>query len=419
MLFRGQITRLRRICARLSWRTVRVCEVLQRNKGGRFACLLLSMRGLLLCCAIAPFLADCSKQGPAESSLGAPEVLVTEVIQQNVPVVKEWIGSLDGSVNADIRARVSGYLVSQNYKEGTLVHQGDLLFQIDPSTYEAAVEQAKSALAQAEANQLQSEQTEKRETQLFEQKVESKQNLDNAIQGNAAAKAQVKAQQATLKQAQLNSDFTKILAPVTGVAGIANPGIGDLVGPSDAQPLMTISTVDPIKVYFRISEQNYLKVAKRIEENRTAGESPPPVEIVLADGSLHGQRGKFSAVDRDVDQQTGTIRLAALFPNPANILRPGGFVRVRVTVRKLQGALLVSQRAVNELQTSYEVAVVGGDNRVEKRSVTVGERVGSLWVIEDGLKPGDRIIVEGMQKVRDGQTIKPMPWTSSTLTKAQ
>ena len=230
---------------------------------------------------------------------------------------------------------------------------------------------------------------------------------------------QVKAQQAALKQAQLNLDFTKILAPVTGVAGIANPGIGDLVGPSDAQPLMTMSTVDPIKAYFRISEQDYLKYARRVEEARAAGESPPPVEIVLADGSLYGHQGKFSAVDRDVDQQTGTIRLAALFPNPANILRPGGFVRVRVIVRKLQGALLVPQRAVNELQTSYEIAIVGGDNKVEKRSVTVGERIGSLWVIEDGLKPGDRVIVEGMQKVRDGQTVKPMPWTSSTLTKAE
>jgi membrane fusion protein, multidrug efflux system len=389
------------------------------NKAGRFVYSMLSTRSLLLCCAIAPFLSGCSKESSGETSFGVPEVQVTEVLQQDVPVVREWIGSLDGSVNADIRARVSGYLVSQNYKEGTLVHEGALLFQIDSSTYEAAVEQAKSAVAQSEANQIQSEQTEKRERQLFEQKVESQQNLDNAIQANTAAKAEVKAQQAALRQAQLNLDFTKISAPVTGIAGIANPGIGDLVGPSDAQPLMTMSTVDPIKAYFRISEQDYLKYARRAEEARAAGESPPPVEIILADGSVYGNQGKFSAVDRDVDQQTGTIRLAALFSNPANILRPGGFVRVRVTVRKLPGALLVPQRAVNELQTSYEVAVVGGDNKVQIRSVHVGDRVGSLWVIEDGLKPGDRIIVEGMQKVRDGQTVKPMPWTSSTLTKAQ
>ena len=331
----------------------------RQSKAGRiFAYLMVSTRCLILSFAIAPVLSGCSKKGPDPSSFGAPEVLVTQVIQQDVPVVKEWIGSLDGSVNAEIRARVSGYLVSQNYKEGTLVHQGDLLFQIDPSTYEAAVEQSKSALAQSQANQVQFEQTEKRETQLLAQKVESQQNVDNAIQANAAAKAEVMAQQAALRQAQLNLDFTKIHAPVTGIAGIANPGIGDLVGPSDAQPLLTMSTVDPIKVYFKISEQDYLKVAKRGEESRAAGESLPPVEIVLADGSLYPHQGKFLAVDRDVDQQTGTIRLAALFPNPANVLRPGGFVRVRVTVRILKGALLVQQRAVNELQTSYEVAVV-------------------------------------------------------------
>jgi membrane fusion protein (multidrug efflux system) len=336
-----------------------------------------------------------------------------------VPVVREWIGTLDGSVNADIRARVTGYLVSQNYKDGTLVHQGDLLFQIDSSTYEAAVEQAKSALAQAEANQLQAEQTEKRETQLFEQKVESQQNRDNAVQANTAAKAEVKAQEAALRQAQLNLQFTRITAPVTGIAGIANPGIGDLVGPSDAQPLMTMSTVDPIKAYLKISEQDYLKLARKIEQARGAGEVPPPAQIVLADGTLYPHQGKFSAVDRDVDQQTGTIRLAALFPNPNNILRPGGFVRVRVTVRDIQGALLVPQRAVNELQTSYEIGVVGGENKVEIRSVKVGDRVGSLWVIEDGIKQGDRVIVEGAQKVRAGDVVKPMPWTPSTATKAQ
>jgi RND family efflux transporter MFP subunit len=351
--------------------------------------------------------------------IGPQEVLVTEVIQQDVPVVREWIASLDGSVNADIRARVSGYLVSQNYKEGTLIHQGDLLFQIDPSTYEAAVEQAKSALAQSEANQLQAEQSEKRETQLFEQKVESAQSRDNAVQANIAAEAEVKAQQAALRQAQLNLQFTKIIAPVTGIAGIANPGIGDLVGPSDAQPLMTMSTVNPIKAYLKISEQDYLRFARRVDQEHAAGEMAPPAEIILADGMLYPHQGKFSAVDRAVDQQTGTIRLAALFPNPDNVLRPGGFVRLRVTVRNIPGALLVPQRAVNELQTSYEVALVGEDNKVEIRSVKVGDRVGKLWVIEEGIKPGDRVIVEGAQKVRDGQLVKPMPWTASPATKAQ
>ena len=192
---------------------------------------------------------------------------MTEAIQQDVPVVREWIGSLDGSVNADVRARVSGYLISQNYKEGAVVKQGDLLFQVDPSVYEAAVEQAKAGVAQAEANQLQTEQTEQRETQLYQQKVESKQNLDNAVQNNTAAKAQLKAQQAAQRQAELNLEFTKITAPISGIAGIANPGIGDLVGPSDTNPLTTILMVNLIKVYFQISEQDYLKLAQDMQAN--------------------------------------------------------------------------------------------------------------------------------------------------------
>jgi len=336
---------------------------------------------------------------------------VTEAVQQDVPIVREWIGSLDGSVDADVRARVSGYLLSQNYKEGVVVKEGDLLFQVDPTFYEAAVEQAKAGLAQAQANQLQSEQTEQRETQLFEQKVEPAQNRDNAVQSNTAAKAAVKAQEATLRQAELNLGYTKITAPIGGVVGIANPGVGDLVGPGDANPLATISTVDPIKAYFQISEQDYLKVAQeRVEAKGTNSAWPPPVQIILADGTLYPRPGKFSAVDRQVDNQTGTIRLAALFPNPDNILRPGQFVRVRVTVRTLHDALLVPQRAVNELQTSFELAVVGADNKAEIRAVKVGERVGSLWVVEDGLKPGEKVVVEGLQKVRDNEPVKPTEW---------
>jgi RND family efflux transporter MFP subunit len=359
---------------------------------------------------IVTVLAGCSKSETKDITSEPPEVLVTEAVQQDVPVVREWIGSLDGSVNADVRARVSGYLISQNYKEGALVSKGDLLFQIDPSVYEAAVEQAKASVAQAEANQLQTQQTEQRETQLFGQKVESQQARDNAVQSNTAAKAEVKAQQATLRQAELNLEFTKITAPIAGIAGIANPGIGDLVGPSDANPLTTISTVDPIKVYFQISEQDYLKVAERIEADRSNPVLAPPVEVVLADGSLYPHQGKFSAIDRQVDNQTGTIRLAALFPNQDNILRPGQFVRVRVTVKTLHGALLVPQRAVNELQTSFELAVVGADNKAVIRTVKVGERIGSLWVVEEGLNPGERVVVEGLQKVRDNEPVKPTEW---------
>jgi membrane fusion protein (multidrug efflux system) len=375
---------------------------------------LISARSLARLSAAVVLFSACSKPS-TNAVLDKPqEVLVMEVAQQDVPVVREWIGSLDGSVNADIRARVSGHLISKDYKEGAVVQKGDLLFEIDPSTYQAALEQAKSSLAQAQANQLQTEQTEQRETELFEKKVESQQSRDNAIQSNAAAKAEVKAQEATVRQAELNLQFTRITAPITGVAGIANPGIGDLIGPSDAQPLMTMSTVDPIKAYFQISEQDYLKLARKIESAHATGEVAPPVEIILADGSLYPIQGKFATIDRQVDQQTGTIRIEALFANPNNILRPGQFVRVRVAVRNTQGALLVPQRAVNELQTSYELGVVDGANRVQIRQVKVGEKVGSLWIIEDGLKAGDQVVVEGLQRIRDGQTVKPVAWSTPT-----
>lgn len=377
---------------------------------------LISAGTVALSGAALALLSACSKPA-TNAALDQPqEVLTMQVLQQDVPVVREWIGSLDGSVNADVRARVSAHLISKDYKEGAVVQKGDLLFEIDPSTYEAALEQAKASLAQAQANQLQTDQTEKRETELFEKNVESQQNRDNAIQSNAAAKAEVKAQEAAVRQAELNLQFTKITAPISGVAGIANPGIGDLVGPSDAQPLTTISTVDPIKAYFQISEQDYLKLARRLESARKTGEVAPPVGIILADGSLYPIQGKFATIDREVDQQTGTIRIEALFANPNNMLRPGQFVRVRVTVRDTRGALLVPQRAVNELQASYEVAVVDGANRAEIRPVKVGEKVGSLWVIEDGLKVGDRVVVEGMQRIRDGQMVKPVAWTAPTPT---
>jgi membrane fusion protein (multidrug efflux system) len=224
----------------------------------------------------------------------------------------------------------------------------------------------------------------------------------------------VKAQEAAVRQAQLNLQFTKLTAPVTGIAGIANPGIGDLVGPSDTQPLTTISTVDPIKAYFQLSEQDYLKAAQSLKRDENGRVEQPPVEIVLSNRELYPRSGKFSAVDRQVDQQTSTIRLAALFPNPQNVLRPGQFVRVRVTVKTQQGALLVPQRAVNQLQTSYEVAVIGGDNKVQMRSVKVGELFGALWVIEDGLKAGEHVVVEGLQKIRDGELTRPMPWTKAS-----
>ena len=365
-------------------------------------------------CGAVWLLDACSRREGSADLSGPPEVLVTEVLQQDVPVVREWIGSLDGSVDADVRARVSGYLISKDYKEGAVVRTGDLLFQIDPTTYQALLEQAKAALTQAQANQVQTGQTEKRMLELFAQKAESAQDRDNAVQQNDAAKAAVKAQEAAVRQAEINLEWTKLKAPVTGIAGIANVNVGDLVSPTDANPVVTISTVDPIKAYFQLSEQDYLKAQQNIERDSTGKVLAPPAELILADGTLYPEKGKFSAVDRQVDSQTGTIRLAALFPNPQNVLRPGQFIRVRLTVRVRHGALVVPQRAVNQLQTSYEVAVVGADNKAEVRTVKVGEPFGSLWVIEEGLKPGERVVVEGLQKVRDGQPVKSMPWTKTS-----
>ena len=364
-------------------------------------------------CLVVSVLVGCSKHPPSVPNLGPPEVLVTDALQKDVPVVREWIGSLDGSTNADVRAQITGRLISKDYQEGKLVHAGDLLFQVDPSSFQAALEQAKANLTQAEANQIQTQLTEEEMVGLFEKRVESKQNRDNAVQANTAAKATVKAQQAAVNQAQINLDYCKIKAPITGIAGIANPGIGGLVSPTDSQPLTTISDLDPIKAYFYISEQDYLKVAKWREEHKDSAEAAPPVQLILADGALYDRSGRVAVLDRSVDNQTGTIRLAALFPNPENVLRPGQFVRVRITARTLAGAVVVPQRAVNQLQTSYELAVVGSDKKAEIRTVNVGEQFGSSWVIESGLKPGESVIAEGMQKIKDGEIVKPEPWKPS------
>ncbi|MBV8587864.1 MAG: efflux RND transporter periplasmic adaptor subunit [Verrucomicrobia bacterium] len=366
--------------------------------------------GLPLLCGAALLLAGCSQKKSAALDLGPPVVLVTEATKQDVPDIREWVGSLDGSVNADVRAQVSGRLISRDYKEGSLVQKGELLFQLDPSTYQAALEQAKANLAQAQANQLQTDQQEKRMVDLYNQKVESKQDRDNAVQANTAAKATVQANQAAVDQAQINLNYCKVVAPLTGISGFANPGVGALVSPSDSQPLTTISVVDPIRAYFYLSEQDYLKVAKWRQENPDTAAKPVPVHLFLADGSTYGETGTVDTLDRSVDNQTGTIRLAASFPNSRNILRPGQFVRVRIEARTFKDAVVVPQRAVNQLQTSYELAVVGPDNKAEIRAVEVGDQFDSSWVIESGVKPGEHVIVEGFQKVKDGEVVKPEAW---------
>ena len=352
-----------------------------------------------------------------------PEVEVVRVEQKDVPIWNEWVGTLDGLVNAQIKPQVTGYLLRQTYKEGSFVRKGELLFEIDPRTFQAALDQtraqlanANGQLAQAEANQVKAQLDVNRFTPLAKEQAVSQQDLDNAIQGNVAAQAQVRAAKAQIDAAraqvdaaQLNLSFTRIVSLIDGIVGIAQAQIGDLVGPSIL--LTTVSTLDPIKVYFPVSERGYLDYVKENPDaaKRAAQESQLALELVLADGSHYPNKGSFSFADRQVDVKTGTLRLQGLFPNPGNILRPGQFARVRAITTTKKGALLVPQRAVTELQGGYQVAVVGKDNKVSIRPVKVGERVGSLWIVQEGLKPGERVVAEGIQRVRADMTVNPKP----------
>jgi membrane fusion protein (multidrug efflux system) len=361
-----------------------------------------------------------------------PEVAVVQVEQKDVPIPNEWVGTLDGFVNAQIRPQVTGYLLRRTYQEGSFVKKGQLLFEIDPRTFQAALDQAKAQLAnaegqlaQAEANQVRAQLDVNRYTPLAKEQAVSQQDLDNAVQANVAAQAQVRAAKAQIDAAraqvdaaQLNLSFTRIVSLIDGIGGIAQAQIGDLVGPTSL--LTTVSTVDPIKVYFPVSERGYLDYVKENPDaaKRAAQEKQLVLELLLADGSVYVHKGQFSLADREVDAKTGMLRLQGLFPNPGNILRPGQFVRVRAITTTKKDALLVPQRAVTELQGSYQVAVVGKDNKVEVRPVKVAERVGTQWIIAEGLKPGERVVVEGIQRVRAGVTVTPTPFTTTSKDKS-
>lgn len=368
----------------------------------RWLCFLAAMSAFVIA-------AGCEEKKPAPTAAPPPEVEVVQVIQQDVPVYSEWIGTTDGLVNAKIRAQVSGYLLKQTYKEGATVKKGDLLFEIDPRPFKAALDQALAQLAIAKARFGKTELDVKRYTPLAKESAISQQELDDAIQANLAAKAGVQSAEAAVEQARLNLDFTRIVSPIDGIAGTAIVQIGDLVGPASTNELTTVSTVNPIKVNFPISEREYLEAVqgKAHTGRRQSTAADMPLELILADGKVFPQPGKFSFADRQVDVKTGTIRVAALFPNPGDILRPGQFARVRAVTETRQNALLVPQRSVTELQGSFQVAVVGPDNKVSIRNVKAGERIGSLWVIDEGLEAGERVVVEGVQKVREGQVVSP------------
>ena len=341
-----------------------------------------------------------------------PEVEVITVMPTNVPVFEEWIGTLDGYVNAQIHAQVTGYLLAQNYAEGSQVRTGDALFQIDPRPFQAVLDQAKAKLEQDQAQLGKTELDVKRYTPLAQEQAISQEELDNAVQANLAAKAQVKADEAAVETAGLNLGFTKITSPVDGLAGRALAQIGDLVGQSSAV-LTTVSTIDPIKVYFQISEQSYLSFWQHHAAGSGA-ETNLELQLIFADGSVYPQTGKFYFADRQVNPSTGTLQIAGLFPNPNSILRPGQYGRVRAQTHELTDALLVPQRAVSQLQGAYQVAVVDETNAVHLQPVKVGEQNGANWIIESGLKPGDRVVAEGSQKVKAGMVVVPETYTAIT-----
>jgi membrane fusion protein (multidrug efflux system) len=401
---------------------------------------------LLLVLLLAFALLGCGKEQKAQPQ--APIVEVAEVTQKDVPVFAEWVGTLDGLVNATIRAQVQGYLVKQNYTEGEVVRKGQVLFEIDPREFQSALDQAKamlsqskgaldqtkSALEQAKAEVSQQDArwtTAKanlaRVRPLAEQNAVSKKDLDDAVgtelstrsgveaakagvasaEANIiAAEAQVLGSQAAVEKAQLNLSFTRITSPINGIAGIAKAQIGNLVGPGSIQELTTVSEVNPIKCYVSLSEQEYM----RAQERRPNQVGKVPLELILSDGSTYPHKGEVAFADREVDVRTGTIRVAAIFPNPQSLLRPGMFSRVRAELGVKKAALVIPQQAVTEIQGRYLVAVVGPENKVSIKPVKVGERFGQLWVIEEGLAPGEKVVAEGTQKVKEGMVVSPKPF---------
>src|SRR6266404_2667719 len=357
------------------------------------------------------FAAGCSRKatppGPA-----APEVLVTTVMPKDVPRILERVATLDGFINANINAQVQGYIISRDYQEGSVVKKGDLLFQIDPRPFEAALAQAKGTLAKDQANQAKADADEKRAIDLFNKKVISDQERDTAIAAAGSSRANVEADQAAVKQSELNLEYARIAAPIDGVAGIANAQVGDLVGPSTGS-LTTVSQVDPIKAIVTAGEGPFTDFVSRHPDpdERQRYVNSLEFNLILGNGNVYPQKGTFYALDRNLDPKTGAIRYEVTFPNPGNILRPGQFGKVRFVADMKQGAMVIPQEAVNELQGNFQVAVVDQNNKVSIRPVKMGERIGAMWEVTEGLKPGDKVVVQGLQKAREGSTVTAKDWT--------
>jgi membrane fusion protein (multidrug efflux system) len=360
------------------------------------------------------FSTGCSRK-PAPAALGAPEVLVTTVTPQDVPRVLERVATLDGFINANINAQVQGYIVSRDYQEGSVVKKGDPLFTIDPRPFQAALAQAKGTLAKDQANQVKADADKKRAIDLFKKKVISDQERDTAIAAADSSTANVEADKAAVQQAEINLSYTKITAPIDGMVGFANNQVGDLVGPSTG-PLTTMSQVDPIKAVVTAGEGPFTDFVSRHPDatERNAYVKTLQFELILGNGEVYPQKGNFYALDRSLDVKTGSIRYYVTFPNPGNVLRPGQFGNVRFVADMKKGAMVIPQEAVNELQGSYQVAVVGDDNKVSIRPVKMGERIGAMWEVTEGLKPGDKVVVQGIQKAREGVQVTVKEWTPPT-----
>ncbi len=360
---------------------------------------------------IVGLFAGCSRKSPPAAP-PAPEVLVTTVQPRDVPRVLERVATLDGFINANINAQVQGYIISRDYTEGSVVKKGDMLFRIDPRPFQAALAQARGTLAKDKANEAKTDADEKRALDLFNKKVISDQERDTATAAAGSSRANVEADQAAVEQTELNLGYTRITSPINGLAGFANAQVGDLVGPSSGA-LTTVSQVDPIKAIVTAGEGPFTDFISRHPdpEERKQYLKSLQFELILGTGNVYPHKGKFYALDRNLDPRTGSIRYEVIFPNPGNILRPGQFGKVRFVADIKKDAMVIPQEAVNELQGSFQVAVVGDDNKVSIRPVKVGERIGAMWEVTEGLKPGDRVIVEGIQKAKEGSTVTVKEWT--------
>ena len=367
----------------------------------------------ILCVILTLTLVHCKGETASAPPPPLVQVEVADVIQKDVPIQMEWVGTTDGSNNALIRAQVSGYLMKRPYTEGSFVKKGDLLFELDRSKFQTVLDQALGDQAKAQAQFTKSKQDVDRDTPLAKEGAISQKELDDSIQQHAGAKGALATAKAAVEQAKLNLAWTRIAAPIDGVVGISKAQIGDLIDVNTE--LTSISTLDPIRVYFPVSEQEYFEAAEKIQQgykDQKEGKeySLALLELVLGGEKVYPHKGQFHLVDRQVDTKTGTIRVAALFPNPNNLLRPGQFARVRAVTKMKEKAILIPQRAVTEMQGSYQAAVITPENKVDIRPIKVGQRSGSLWIIDQGLKPGERVVVEGLQKVKAGMTVDPKPF---------